>query len=217
MKPVRVAIYYRVSTERQTVENQVLDLKKYCESRHWTIIETFVDDGVSSMKKRDKLDEVMTLAKHRKIDVLLVWAYDRFARSTIHLINTLDDLRAEEVDFVSFQQQIDTTTPSGRLLYTITAGFAEYERSMIIERVKAGLRRVKASGRHLGRPSLPQEVKERIRELHKAGQSYKAIAKQITWVRASGKFGPRKEMTISKSVVGKVLTEASIKPISNVA
>lgn len=217
MKQTRVAIYYRVSTERQTVENQVLDLQKYCEARHWTVVETFVDDGISSTKKRTKLDDVMFLAKRRKIDVLLVWAYDRFARSTIHLINTLDDLRAEEVDFVSFQQQIDTTTPSGRLLYTITAGFAEYERSMIVERVKAGLRRVKASGKHIGRPQLPQEVKDRIRDLHAAGQSYNKIAKQISWVRASGKFGPRKEVAISKSVVGKVLKAMSTKPIPNVA
>ncbi len=217
MKIIRVAIYYRVSTEGQTVENQVLDLKRYCESRHWTIVETFVDHGISATKQRDGLDQVMAYARKRKIDVLLVWAYDRFARSTIHLITTLDELRALDVDFVSFAQQIDTTTPAGRLFYTISAGFAEYERSMIVERTKAGLRRVKASGQPLGRPSLPKDVIKKIHELHAAGLSYKSISKQITWVRASGKYGDRKETTISKSVVGKILTKASTEPISNVA
>jgi DNA invertase Pin-like site-specific DNA recombinase len=221
LNPRRAAIYYRVSTDTQHVENQILDLKKYVEIRKWLIEpdHVFVDDAVSSTKKRGKLEEIMTLARRRKFDVLLVWAYDRFARSTTHLIHTLDELNAHGVDFVSYVQQIDTTTPSGRLLYSITASFAEYERSMIVERTKAGLRRVVASGRRLGRPVVPDEVREKIYELSDGGLSVRKIAAQIEWVRASGKYGTRKVAPISKSLVGKVLKlrASSTQPIPNVA
>jgi len=214
----RVAIYARVSTNDQTAENQILDLEGFCKQRGWTIKETFIDEGISGAKDdRPRLNDMMDLIRRHKFDALLVWALDRFARSMKHLVLTLDELRELKVDFISYKQNIDTSTSQGRLMFHVIAGMAEFEREMIRERVFSGLRRVKASGKTLGRPTLPQEVKTRIRELHAAGQSYSAIAAQIKWVRASGKYGPRKEVSISKSVIGKILNESSTKPIPNVA
>jgi DNA invertase Pin-like site-specific DNA recombinase len=214
----RVAIYARVSTTDQTSENQLLDLEAFCAARGWTIKNRFVDDAISGAKDdRPQLNAMMDLVRKHKFDAVLVWALDRFARSMKHLVLTLDEFRELKVDFISYKQNIDTSTSQGRLMFHVIAGIAEFERELIRERVLSGLRRVKASGRRLGRPALPPEVVAKVHELHAEGFSYSAIAAQVRWVRASGKYGPRKEMTISKAVVGKILKSSSTKPISNVA
>ena len=149
----RVGIYCRVSTKDQTSENQLLDLRKYCEARGWVIVAECVDNGISGAKDdRPQLRAVMELAKKRKIDALLVWRYDRLARSLSHLVRTLEELRSLGINFASYQESIDTATPQGRLVFGVMASLAEFERSLIADRVICGLRRAKAKGKHIGRP-----------------------------------------------------------------
>lgn len=154
-KPVRVGVYARVSTMDQTPETQLIDLRRYCAERGWSIVEEFVDHGVSGTKeKRPALDRLMDAVQKRKLDTVLVWRFDRFARSVKHLVLTLEELRALGVAFVSFQENVDTGSPLGQAIFTIIAAMAELERNIIVERVRAGLRRARAQGVRLGRPAL---------------------------------------------------------------
>lgn len=172
----RVGIYARVSTKDQTAENQLLDLRKYCEARGWQIVAECVDNGISGTKDdRPQLKAVMELARKRKIDVLLTWRLDRVSRSMAHLSRTLEELNALGVDFVSYGESIDTTTPQGKLFYHISGAFAEFERALIVERVLSGLRRAKAHGKRLGRPQVVRDNTEAL-SLKDGGLSVRAIA-----------------------------------------
>jgi len=145
----RAALYVRVSTDRQTVENQVAKLAEVAAARGWEIVATFSDAGISGAKgRRDRpgLDDMLKQAQRGKFDVVMAWAIDRVGRSLIDLLGTIQHLEACKVDLYLDQQQIDTTTPSGRLLFQVTGAFGEFERSMIRERVNAGLARAKAAG-----------------------------------------------------------------------
>jgi DNA invertase Pin-like site-specific DNA recombinase len=149
---VRAAIYARVSTLDQHVENQLQELRRYAEARGWSAIE-YVDRGVSGAKdRRPALDEMLAAAKRRKFDVLVVWRLDRLGRNLRHLILMLDEVNALGVAFVSLAEGIDATTPAGRLQLHVLGAIAEFERSRIQERVCAGLRRARAQGKRLGRP-----------------------------------------------------------------
>jgi DNA invertase Pin-like site-specific DNA recombinase len=151
---VKAAIYARVSTSNgsQTCENQLLELRRYCDARGWTATE-FVDQGVSGAKdRRPALDEMLKAAKRRKFDVLVCWRLDRLGRNLRHLILLLDELQSLGVSFVSLAEGIDATTPAGKLQLHILGAVAEFERGRIQERVKAGLARAKAQGKRLGRP-----------------------------------------------------------------
>ena len=175
----KAAIYYRVSTTDQNVDGQLDELRSYAEKRDFAS-EEFIDQGVSgAARNRPELDRLMGGVRQRKFDVVLVWAFDRFARSTSHLVTTLEELEALGVDFVSYSQQIDTTTPSGKLTFTVLAAIAEFERSMISERVKTGMAAAKKRGRHLGRPHLAKAKAEKIRQLRESGLSFRKIADQI--------------------------------------
>jgi DNA invertase Pin-like site-specific DNA recombinase len=158
---MRAAIYARVSTTNgQTCENQLLELRRYVEARGWTTFKEYVDEGVSGAKdRRPALDDLLKSAKRRKFDVLVVWRLDRLGRNLRHLILLLDELHALGVAFVSLAEGIDATTPAGRLQLHVLGAIAEFERARIQERVKAGLARVRAQGRKLGRPerSVPEE------------------------------------------------------------
>lgn len=146
------AIYCRVSTLDQHVENQLQELRTYCERRGWTAIE-FIDHGVSGAKeRRPALDEMLKAAKRRKFDVLIVWRLDRLGRNLRHLILLLDELHALGVAFASLAEGIDATTPAGRLQLHVLGAIAEFERARIQERVMAGLARARAQGKRLGRP-----------------------------------------------------------------
>ena len=148
---MRAAIYARVSTTEQTTENQRLELQRYAEARGWTIAE-YLDEGVSGTKeRRPALDRLMADARRRRFDVLLVWRLDRLGRNLKHLINTLDELAALGVAFTSLNEGIDTTTPAGKLQLHLLAAIAEFERSRIIERVRAGIARARQQGKRLGR------------------------------------------------------------------
>src|SRR5262245_12929246 len=143
----RAALYVRVSTDHQSVENQVRELTQVAERRGWTVVEVYRDAGISGSKGRDQrpgLDGMLKDASRRKFDVVMAWAIDRLGRSLIDLLETIKHLEAVGVDLYLDQQHIDTTTPQGKLLFQITGAFAEFERCMIQQRVRAGLSVVKA-------------------------------------------------------------------------
>lgn len=176
-RPARVAIYARVSTTDQTTDNQVLDLQRYCVARGWLALPPFTDTGVSGSKEeRPALRQVLDLARKRKIDVVLVWRFDRFARSVKHLVDTLEEFRQLGVGFSSFQEGIDTNTAQGKMVFTFLAGIAEFERSIIIERINAGLRRARSQGKTLGRPALSDEIKNDVLS-YKGQHSTREIAR----------------------------------------
>jgi DNA invertase Pin-like site-specific DNA recombinase len=164
---MRCAIYARVSTLDQHVENQLQELRQYVERRGWTATE-YVDRGVSGAKdRRPALDDLLKAARRRRFDVLVCWRLDRLGRNLRHLILLLDELQALGIAFVTLGEGIDTSTPAGRLQLHILSAIAEFERSRIQERVKAGLARAKAQGRRLGRPerSVPEELLSPVRGL----------------------------------------------------
>jgi len=176
----RVGIYARVSTKDQTTENQLLDLRKYCEARGWQIAAECIDHGISgAIDDRPQLKAVMDLARKRKIDTLLVWRFDRFARSLAHLVNSLEELRRLGVDFVSYQESVDTSTPQGRMVFGVMASLAEFERALIQERIKAGVRRAQTQGKRLGRPKTSVDP-ARAHQLRQEGRSLRQIASVLS-------------------------------------
>ncbi len=174
----RVAIYARVSTTEQSTDSQLLDLRRYVRERGWDIFREFVDEGIYGTKdSRPALNELMNDAKKRRFDVVLVWRFDRFARSTKHLILALEEFKNLGIDFVSYQENIDTSSPLGSAIFTIISAVAQLERDIIAERVKAGLRRAKKNGKKLGRPRASVDT-EKIHWLRSKGLSLRAIAKE---------------------------------------
>src|SRR5437867_1934126 len=180
----RAALYARVSTAEQSPESQLHDLRRHADARNW-VIEQFVDHGVSGTKsRRPGLDDLMKAARAREIDIVAVTKLDRLARSTHHLVTFGCELAALGVDLVVLDQQIDTTTPSGRLLFHLLAAFAEFERDLIRERVKAGLERAKAMGIRLGRPAA-RISEARLRMLQQQRLPIGKIARDLRVSRAT--------------------------------
>jgi DNA invertase Pin-like site-specific DNA recombinase len=178
----RAAIYVRVSTDRQTVENQIAALSAVAAARGWRVAEVFEDAGISGAKsRRDRpgLDRMLKEAQRGRFDVVMAWAIDRVGRSLVDLLNTIQTLEACGVDLYLDQQSIDTTTPAGRLMFQVTGAFAEFERSMIRERVHAGLRRARASGKTLGRPLNDPKAVERARHALGRGIGINRVAKLV--------------------------------------
>jgi DNA invertase Pin-like site-specific DNA recombinase len=175
---MRVAIYARVSTANngQDPMVQVRELREYCEHRSLKITGEYVDVGISGSKEtRPELDRLMTDAHRRRFDCVVVWKFDRFARSVSHLLRALETFKAQGIEFVSFSEQMDTSTPAGKMVFTVLGAVAELERSLIVERVKAGLRNAKAKGKRLGRPKKVLDTK-RIATLRAQGVGWKRIA-----------------------------------------
>lgn len=184
----RVAVYARVSTRDQEPETQLLALREYIRSRGWRTVEEFVDTGISGAKEqRPALSRLMDAARRRRCDVVLVWKFDRLARSSRHLLNTLEELRVLGVDFVSLTEAIDTSTPAGKMVFSMIGAIAEFERSLIQERVVAGLHRARAQGKRLGRPMATPDGDPVA--LRASGLSLRAIAGQLgmskSWVAAA--------------------------------
>src|ERR1700722_18002646 len=178
----RAAIYVRVSTDKQTVENQLRELRQIAERRGWQVVEEYHDAGISGAKgRKDRpgLDKMLRDVQRRRFDVVMAWAIDRLGRSLIDLLGTIQTLEACGVDLYLDQQAIDTTTPAGKLMFQITGAFAEFERSMIRQRVRAGLARAVAKGKRLGRPRIAPELEKRIRDLLRAKKGMLAIAKEV--------------------------------------
>jgi len=175
----RTAIYARVSTSDQSTESQLMDLRRYARDRGWTVFEEYRDNGISGTKdSRPALNELMGDARKRRFDVVLVWRFDRFARSTKHLILALEEFRNLGIDFVSYQENIDTYSPLGSAIFTIISAVAQLERDIIAERVKAGLRRARNNGKALGRPEVEVDVK-RLRRLRAEGRTLREIAVEV--------------------------------------
>lgn len=181
MKQSSVAIYARVSTadKGQDTQTQILPLKEFCQRRGWTVFRIYEDTMSGSKESRPALNEMMNDAKKRLFDVVLVFRFDRFARSTKQLINSLELFNSLGIDFISYNENIDTSTPAGKMMFTLVSAFAEFERSIITERVRAGLERAKAQGKRLGRkPSKEVDIEE-VKSLRQQGLSVRAIAHKL--------------------------------------
>jgi len=191
----RVALYARVSTTDQSTDSQLLDLRRYTQERNWHVFREYCDNGISGTKdSRPALNELMNDAKKRRFGVVLVWRFDRFARSTKHLILALEEFRNLGIDFVSYQENIDTSSPLGSAIFTIISAVAQLERDIIAERVKAGLRRAKDRGKRLGRPQGTALDIEAASRLRREGMGLRQIAEKLG---------------SSKTTVARVLAEVS--------
>jgi DNA invertase Pin-like site-specific DNA recombinase len=158
---------------------QTRELKEYIERRGWQLAGEYVDIGISGTKeKRPELDRLMIDAHKRRFEVVCVWRFDRFARSVSHLLRALETFKSLGIEFASFSEQMDTSTPSGKMVFTVLGAVAELERSLIVERVKAGVRNARAKGKKLGRPKRFVDA-SRIAALRAQGAGWKAIAKQL--------------------------------------
>lgn len=177
---MNAAIYARVSTDQQSSGLQTRELRQYAKRRGWHIEGEYVDTGISGAKQsRPSLDRLMADAHKRHFDAVVVWKFDRFARSVSHLLRALECFESLGIAFVSLSEQIDTTTPAGKLVFTVLGAVAELERSLIGERVRAGLRNAKAKGVRLGRPPLRTFDAVTIRALRRDRQkrmSFSALA-----------------------------------------
>ena len=177
----RVALYARVSTKNhaQDPETQLLALREYAKARGLEVFGEYVDVGISGSKdSRPALNQLMEDARKRRFDAVLVARFDRFARSTRHLVLALEEFNALGVDFISLSESVDTSTPMGKMVYTVIAAVAELERSLIRERVVMGLQRAKAQGKRLGRPAAKIDPAE-VHMLREQGMSFRAIARQL--------------------------------------
>lgn len=155
--PLRAAIYARVSTANngQDPKMQTRELSEYCSRRGWAVSGEYVDIGISGTKeKRPELDRLLSDAHGRRFDAVVVWKFDRFARSVSHLLRALEHFQALGIEFVSLSEQLDTSTPTGKMVFTVLGAVAELERSLIAERVRAGMRNARANGKRIGRPPL---------------------------------------------------------------
>ena len=179
----RAAIYARVSTlNGQTVDNQTLALREVAQRAGWEVVAEFVEEGVSGAKGRDKrpsFDELCKAATRREFDVVMSWSVDRLGRSLQHLVAFLSDLHGSGVDLYLHQQGVDTTTPGGKALFQMMGVFAEFERAMIQERVKAGLARARAQGKKLGRPKVSAKKEQAIKDARAEGKGILKIAREV--------------------------------------
>ena len=184
----KVALYARVSTNEQSTDLQLTDLRRYAQQRSLEIYKEYVDEGVSGTKeKRAALDELMADGRKRLFDVVLVWRFDRFARSVKHLVDALYEFRSLGIDFISYQEAIDTSTPIGEAMFTIISAMAKLERDIIVERVKAGMRKAKEKGKRIGRPNANVDV-DAIISLREQGLSLQAISDRIKYKDGKGRW-----------------------------
>ena len=178
---MRAALYARVSTSNngQDPEVQLRELREYVKRRGWEIASEYVDVGISGSKeKRPQLDRLLAEAHRRRFDGVVVWKFDRFARSVSHLLRALETFQSLGIEFVSLTEGVDTSTPMGKMVFTVLGAVAELERSLIVERVKAGLRNARAKGKRLGRPRVIVDA-SRIATLRAAGLSWATIAERL--------------------------------------
>jgi DNA invertase Pin-like site-specific DNA recombinase len=176
---MRIGIYARVSTKDQSCELQVRDLRAYCSARRFDLVREYVDVGQSGAKdSRPELNILMDDARKRQFDAIVVWRFDRFARSTKHLLSALEEFRSLGIQFISYQENVDTSTPLGQALFTIVSAVAQLERDLIRERVTAGIRNARANGKQLGRPMRIVDP-DRILQMRAQGQTLEQIAENL--------------------------------------
>jgi DNA invertase Pin-like site-specific DNA recombinase len=178
---MKAAIYARVSTagNGQSPEMQVRELREYCERRGWSVAGEYVDVGIcGAQDSRPELNRLAADAHRRRFDAAIVWKFDRFARSVSHLLRALETFKALGIEFVSLSEQVDTSTPTGKMVFTVLGAVAELERSLIAERVRAGLRNARAKGKRLGRPRVAVDI-HTIVAARARGQSWASISKEM--------------------------------------
>lgn len=178
---MRAALYLRVSTDEQTTENQRRELTAAAQRSGWTVTATFEDQGISGAKGRDRrpaFDKLIRAVTRREIDVVMAWSVDRLGRSLQDLIGFLNELRAVGCNLYLHQQGVDTTTPAGRALFAMLGVFAEFERAIIVERVKAGIARAQAQGVHCGRPPIDAKTEQAIRVALAQGMGIRKTARE---------------------------------------
>src|SRR3954466_818481 len=178
---LRAGLYARVSTEDrgQDPETQLPPPREDAQRRGFSVVGEFVDRASGTTEARPQYQQLLEAARKRELDVVLVWRYDRFARSTRALVNALGEFKARGVAFISYQENVDTTTPQGELVFGMMANLAQFESALIGERVKAGMARAKAQGKRTNRPPIPETIRRRIAELQGQGMSIKRIAKEL--------------------------------------
>lgn len=184
--PKRVAVYVRVSTDGQTVQNQLAELRQVADRHGWVIVRTYADEGISGTKGREgrpEFDKLFKAIARREVDMVVAWSVDRLGRSLRDLVIFLCDLQAKGVDLFLLQQGLDTSTPSGRAMFQMLGVFSEFEAAMIRGRVRCGIARARKtgtkSGKPIGRPRVSAEVEEAIRKELAAGRGIIAIAKSL--------------------------------------
>ena len=178
----RIAVLYaRVSTNNgQDPAMQIRELREHCKLRGWRLADEYVDKGISGAKdSRPELNRLMNDAHRRRFDVVAVWKFDRFARSVSHLLRALETFRALGIEFLSLCENVDTSTPTGKMVFTVLASVSELERSLIGERVRAGLRNAKSKGTRLGRPPLKSLTAEEVRHLRRERRRSKTSFKDL--------------------------------------
>jgi DNA invertase Pin-like site-specific DNA recombinase len=178
----RVAFYARVSTDGQSVENQLRELEAVAVKEGWEVVEHFIDKGMSGAKGREgrpAFDRLYKGIVRREFEMVAAWSVDRLGRSLQDLVAFLNELHSKHSHLYLHKQGIDTTTPAGKLLFQMLGVFAEFERSMIVERVKAGLKRARSEGKVLGRPRVSAEVEAKVMALRKEGRGMRAIAREL--------------------------------------
>ena len=178
---MKIALYARVSTtdKGQDPQMQLRELREYCERRKLDIVGEYIDNGIiGSKESRPELNRLMADANRRKFDAVLVWKFDRFARSTSHLLKALETFQSLKIDFVSLTEGIDTSTPVGAMVFTILGAVGQMERELIRERIRAGVRNARAKGRKLGRPRVAVDASA-VASMRAAGDSYRAVAAKL--------------------------------------
>jgi DNA invertase Pin-like site-specific DNA recombinase len=200
----RAAIYARVSTHNgQNPEMQLDEVHVFCRRRHWEVVGEYVDTGISGSKEhRPALDRLLSDCRRRQVDAVVVYRYDRFARSLRQLVNALEEFRALGIDFVSLHEGVDTSTPNGRLVFGIFASIAEFERELIRDRVRSGLAAARAKGKKLGRPRVAVDI-ARIASLRAQGCSWTKIGKDLglgegTVRRAAHSSPPKTSLSLAR-------------------
>ncbi len=181
----KVGVYARVSTKDQDVELQLVELRKYAADRGWAIYKEYVDIGQSGAKdSRPQLNLLMADSKRKRFDVVLVWKFDRYARSLKHLVDSLHEFQALNIDFISLTEGIDTTTPVGMAMFAVIGAMAQLERDLIRERVQAGMKRAKEKGKAIGRPKVYLDVEE-VKRLSEEGHNVTEISRILNVSRAN--------------------------------
>jgi DNA invertase Pin-like site-specific DNA recombinase len=178
----RVALYARVSTDGQTVENQLRELRAVAKRHGWEIVGVYSDQGISGAKGKDDrpaFKAVCQAVERKEVDLVAAWSVDRLSRSLLDLVNFLGELHAKHVDLYLHQQGLDTGTQAGKAMFRMMGVFAEFEREMIVERVKAGLKRARAEGKVLGRPRVSAEVEAKVLALRGKGEGMRKIARTL--------------------------------------
>jgi len=176
---MKAAIYSRVSTDKQTTDNQIRELMEVAKRHQWTVEAVYSDVISGATDKRPELDKMMEVVHRKDFDIILAWDVSRLGRSLQHLVSLLSEIHAKGINLFLHQSGIDTTTPSGKAMFQMMGVFAEFERSMISERVRSGLDRARAQGKKLGRPAVPPITVRKVLQLREDGLSFRKVAEQV--------------------------------------